>query len=497
MRRRAPAALALSAVALMTAACGTTLPSSAFNVLGSGKAVVRERVGGESGALGATPTAAPSASAAAGSQGTQGTQGTSATSGGSNGAAGSKGGSGGCSGTNTASDTGVSPNEIKIGVLYSGAGNPFAPNQFVVSYYGVSSYFQYLNAQGGICGRKITVVPCDDSGDRNKDVNCVRTLIDQDKVFALVGTNVYEYAGAQYVSQSKVPDIGGEPVTGNAYYTYPYLYSILGSYYPNNGTPPASYYGLSGLGQYFKKTLNITKAGVIYYGQADSQRGASYIEGWLNGAGVQTIPEEVALAGDPSQQVNDLKSKGAQAIFDALDLTGNQKVCRAMQNYSFNVPKISTISTWTQEAGQVLSSYPCINNYYAWGNSTNYADTSDPQAQLFQKAYSSFAHGAPLSQWSLEGWAAGMWFNDAAKSCGAQLTRACVEKFVDSPKGYTAGGLLDAHTTAFPHYNSRPPQLTACYTIVKWGGGAGGTWQTVADHKSNCFTTASFSYQGG
>ena len=507
--RKLAVALAITALPL---GCGTALPDSEFDALGSGAAVVATD-GAQPLAPGEAPVdpgAAPVASGAAAPQGgqpsgqaTQGTQGTKGTAGRTVTQGGQKGSAGqaaqtGCKGElNENKDHGITKDEIKVGIIYSGPGNPFAPNQFVVSYHGANAYFGYINAQGGICGRKITLRKCDDSGDRNKNVACARRLIDEDKVIALVGSNVFEYAGGSYVSSKKVPDIGGQPVSGDAYYTYPHLYSILGSFYENKGQPPKNYWGFSGLGRWFKENLKLKRVGVIYYAQADSQRGANYIIGWLKNAGIQVDAEQVPLAGDPGPQVQDMKNNGDQAIFDALDLGGNQKVCRAMDNYNFKVPKISTIATWTQDLGPAVANYSCVNNYYAWGQSSNYADSADPQVALFQKAYASFAPGAPLSQWSLEGWAAGMWFSDAAKSCGNNLSRECIEKFVDTKAGYAGGGLLDKNTVSFKRWKSKPASGKQCYTIVKWAGGGSGTWKTQADQKNNCFTTPLFDYQGG
>ena len=511
MRRRLRVLAALVGATALPLGCGTALPDSEFDSLGSGKAVLSTEgadpaAGGQDPALpaatqagvpgapqpagGATPSAA-----AQGTAGTKGTAGQTVTTGGKAGTAGQSGTASGCKGDlNSKPDHGVTKDELKIGIIYSGAGNPFAPNQFVVSYHGVAAYVGYINAQGGICGRKVTLRKCDDGGDRNKNVSCARRLIDEDKVLALVGSNVFEYSGASYVASKKVPDIGGQPVSGDAYYTYPHLYSILGSFYENNGQPPKSYWGFSGLGRWFKDNLKLKRVGVIYYAQADSQRGANYIIGWLKNAGIQVDAEQVPLAGDPGPQVQDMKNNGDQAIFDALDLGGNQKVCRAMDNYNFKVPKISTIATWTQDLGPAVAGYSCVNNYYSWGQSTNYADGNDPSVSLFQKAYASFAPGAPLSQWSLEGWAAGMWFADAAKSCGNNVTRECLEKFVDTKEGYAGGGLLDKNTTSMKHWKSKPASGKQCYTIVKWAGGGSGTWKTQADQKRNCFTTPLFDY---
>ena len=135
-----------------------------------------------------------------------------------------------------------------------------------------------------------------------------------------------------------------------------------------------------------------------------------------------------------------------------------------------------------------------MRDYYAFGNSSNYAQTSDPQVKAFRTAYSEFAPDSPLAEWSLEGYGAGLWFADAARACGAALTRRCVEAYVDTQKGYGGHGLLDPDTVTFPRNTSRPSHASQCYTVVKWHGGGTGTWSTVADHRHDCFTTATFTY---
>ena len=73
------------------------------------------------------------------------------------------------------------------------------------------------------------------------------------------------------------------------------------------------------------------------------------------------------------------------------------------------------------------------------GNTRNYADTKYPQVAAFRQQMSADGNGGPtqLSEWALEGWAGGLWFSDAAGSCGANLTRRCLEAFVNSGKRCT------------------------------------------------------------
>lgn len=507
MSRRLWAVLAV--ISLLAAGCGSLRPKSDFKVLGSGS-VVTVPVNGAA-AAGTGGGNAPSGTSATGPGGGPST-GNGTTSGpgvgGTNGTAGTNGHTsvvgGGKGGTKTSGTSGpaacaapstapgVTSSTITIGSINTMDG-PFPPDEFSVSLYGLDAYVKNLNAHGGVCGRQLRLIPCNDHGDNNANVACAHQLIDSDHVLDLVGTSVYSYAGASYVSSKGVSDIGGQPVDGHAYYTYPHMYSILGSIYPNNGTSPAHYWGNYGLGLWFKQHLHLKRAGVIYYAVSAAERGAAFFVGWLQKAGVHVDEEQIPLLGDPSGAVQDMKSKGDQAIFDGLDISGNQKVCQAMDNYDYHVPKISTPASWNSNLGSDFGRWSCVNDYYSWEFSTNYDDTADPQVAQFRKAFATFEPGRTEAQWSLDGWAAGMWFTAALQSCKA-ITRACVENFVNSPKGYSANGLLDPNTTFFPHWSSFGRSMKQCISTVKWVGGANGHWQTEADHKNTCYTTPLFSY---
>src|SRR5438270_8108529 len=53
---------------------------------------------------------------------------------------------------------------------------------------GADAYFQYVDAHGGVNGRKITYRYVDDAYDPNQTVQAVRGLVQQDGVFAIFNT---------------------------------------------------------------------------------------------------------------------------------------------------------------------------------------------------------------------------------------------------------------------------------------------------------------------
>jgi branched-chain amino acid transport system substrate-binding protein len=73
-----------------------------------------------------------------------------------------------------------------------------------------NAYFNYINdTQGGVCGRKIVYKPEDNFDDPAKAVEVARKLVEQDKVFAMVGSVGDEPhpATMEYLNEKQVPDI--------------------------------------------------------------------------------------------------------------------------------------------------------------------------------------------------------------------------------------------------------------------------------------------------
>jgi len=114
---------------------------------------------------------------------------------------------GGAGGGLTASDTGITPTQILIGSHQPLTG-PVAPGYSEISQ-ASNAYFSYVNAHGGIYGRKIVYKYLDDAYNPNTTVSVVHQLIQQDNVFAIfngLGTPTHLNV-VQFINASKVPDV--------------------------------------------------------------------------------------------------------------------------------------------------------------------------------------------------------------------------------------------------------------------------------------------------
>lgn len=106
--------------------------------------------------------------------------------------------------------TGVTETEIKLGTIGSFSG-PLAES--ATASRTMNAYFNMINEQGGIYGRKIKFIMEDNAGDPDKTLAAAKKLIEQDQVLALAGPFLLiKPAMLNYFEEQQVPLI---PVAGS------------------------------------------------------------------------------------------------------------------------------------------------------------------------------------------------------------------------------------------------------------------------------------------
>ena len=107
----------------------------------------------------------------------------------------------------TASAPGITSTTITIGSHQPLTG-PAAPGYSEIAP-ASNAYFDYVNAHGGIYGRKIVYKYLDDAYDPTKTASVVRQLVLQDNVYAIfngLGTPTH-LAAVSFLNSEKVPDV--------------------------------------------------------------------------------------------------------------------------------------------------------------------------------------------------------------------------------------------------------------------------------------------------
>jgi branched-chain amino acid transport system substrate-binding protein len=394
----------------------------------------------------------------------------------------------------------VTATTISLGNIVTKSGS-FGPNQFTSFYYGAAAYFDYINSKGGINGRKVTFNTCDDGGTASGDNNCAHSLAGDgtNGVFAFVANDCLVCDGLRYISSKKIPQVGGVAIDFSDY-SLPYTWRYSGNMYPANGQIgyKGNLYEGTHIFHYFKVKFDITKAAVIYYdNSAQSKEAGESFAKALEREGIKTYKygENVALPQWDSAVI-EMKSNGVQAVFDALDISGNQNLCKSIDSNNF-VPKakVSTVSTWSQEVGTTFS-YPCRTYIYSaeTPGTLGYDQTDHPQIATFRAAMKRYfpKREGLMYEWNVDGWASAMWFADAAESCGAKLTRTCLMAYLNRPEPYSAHGIWYPRNNEKYNFETKKT-LNQCVSIAHWDDKRK-SFITIGDIKNTCYTTPYIPY---
>ena len=177
---------------------------------------------------------------------------------------------------------------------------------------GADAYFKYVNARGGVNGRKIEFKYLDDAYDPSQTVSNVRQLVQQDNVFALfslVGTNG-NLAVRDFLNAAGIPQVfsaAGATTLGRDYAKYPWTIGYL---------PPYSEEGEIYARQILATNAKKAKIAVLF--QSDDY-GKDLLSGFRKGLGshrnliVQTVGYDPTTT-DVQSQVAQLKGSGANAF---------------------------------------------------------------------------------------------------------------------------------------------------------------------------------------
>jgi branched-chain amino acid transport system substrate-binding protein len=481
----------VAALGLLLSGCGTRLPNSAFTQLNGGSSTNQDNqlAAGDNGATADTATSVAGPGGAVAGQGGGGGTGQT-TPGGGTVAGGGGGGQGAAQ--NTASDVGVTPTSIKVGNI-TGLGGPLGPDAFGATLRGLQVYVQAINARGGVNGRKLILDSCDDNQDGSQNLACAQKLVGQDKIFAFVDNNSLATApSAHYEYTQNVPDLG-YPLN-NGYYKYPDFFTPYGSWFPRDGKQlgaNGSNWNTTEVYHYYKAAIGVSKAAFFFYSEAQSQQAAYLMESQVKAEGMQVVYEsgghngENLAAPNFDTDVLTMKSSGADGIFDAVDINGNQKICTSMDRYGVSVKaKVSTIEVWSSDVGTPAWSKPCRDSIFISGRSASYADTSIPVVGQYIADYHKYGNGYTQAQWALEGYANGQILVDGIASMGTNPTRAGFIKWMDSLMDYTDHGFyVPTDWQPRPH----PGSYKECVTSVQWQDSAG-TYVTRGP-MNTCYTT--------
>jgi branched-chain amino acid transport system substrate-binding protein len=205
-------------------------------------------------------------------------------------------------------DPGVGPTSVLLGGTVPLTGEAAA---FGTVGPGAKAYFDYVNAGGGVNGRRVEYRYYDDAYNPAQTVQLTRRLVEQDRVFAVFGSvgTANNLAVREYLNAQKVPQLfaaDGSQSIGRNFARYPWTMGFLQSY--------------RGEGDVYGKT--VVKSGpkariaVLY---EDTELGLDMLTGLtraIAGRGPRVVAKQSYefTGGDVSSQVALLKASGADTL---------------------------------------------------------------------------------------------------------------------------------------------------------------------------------------
>ena len=248
---------------------------------------------------------------------------------------------------------------IKIGWVGDKSG-PTVASQIPVLH-AMQSYFRLINAQGGIRGNQIEMIEKDDSYSPAKELELVKSVINDDKVVLVTGIgNSSGFASILPVlNQAKVVGLSNQGTLKTV--TNPFQpYLMLGNCnYADQGDVALGY-----MMQRFKlKNLNGVKVGIAGISVASGQEWNENLQDNVRKLGgqpvVQTLPAAIVNA---DVAVQAFESEKVRFVLLHHSVAGGIAMLRSMAKYNLTVP-ISGSFGVTQDVVYESSPYDAAKNF--------------------------------------------------------------------------------------------------------------------------------------
>jgi ABC-type branched-subunit amino acid transport system substrate-binding protein len=372
-------------------------------------------------------------------------------------------------------DPGASDTEIKIGqtMPYSGPASAYGTQGRAEA-----AYWQMINSQGGINGRKITFLSMDDGYSPPKTVEQTRKLVEQDEILADIGSlgTPTNSSIQKYLNSKKIPHILIS--TGASKWNDPKEFPWTTPFYPPYAQEAKIY------AKYIVKELPGAKIGVIYQ---NDDFGKDYLRGFKEGLGdkanliVKELSYEVTDPTIDSQIVN-LKSAGADVLMTITTPKFGAQAIRKVADLGwkpthFIVSVASSIGGVLEPAGlQVSTGLITALATKVVGDPAWDSDQGVQDYLAFMKKW--YPEGNPIDGSNQIGYTSAQFTAIILKNCGDVLTRENVLKQATNLSNISLPLLLPGITVSVTPTNY---STFDTFQLAKFDGK---TWKFFGDNLS-------------
>lgn len=313
-----------------------------------------------------------------------------------------------------ADEVGVTSTEIKLGQVAAleGANSWLGTGMRT----GLMAAFSEVNATGGINGRKITLVSRDDSYDPDKAVTAIKQVINEDKVFAVVGCVGTPTSNAMLpiADEAKIPFIGA--LTGAK--------SLRDPKWTNVVNFRASYGQETELWiEHLTKDLGIKKIAAFYQDDAFGQAGLSGVKAAMDKRGMTLVAEGNYQRGtkDVDAALNKIKAAQPEAVVMVAAYAPAAEFIRQAKKAGLKSVFVNISFVGSDALAKDLG--PDAEGVLVTQVVPSYNDVGQPFIMKYLMAMHAYDPKESFNFVSLEGYTVGRMVIEAIKKAGANLTR--------------------------------------------------------------------------
>jgi ABC-type branched-subunit amino acid transport system substrate-binding protein len=354
-------------------------------------------------------------------------------------------------GSAAASVPGVTATTITVG-SHQPLSGPAAPGYSKISP-ATNAYFQWVNAHGGVNGRKIIYKVMDDTYNPATTVTVVHQLVQQDKVFAILnglGTPTHTNV-IQFLNDNKVPDlfVASGSTTWNQPQKYPWTFGYQTDYTVEGKV----------LGSYIKQ--NYAGQKVCFFGQGDDF-GADELAGVkleLGDSGVTSAQTYVVTNQNVGPQIGALKAAGCQVTVAATIPGFTALALGTAAQLKFQTQwMVSSVGADYNTVNGLLKVPPLLEGVITCGYLPSTSSDTDPWITLFKQINQQYNNNAPWDGNVEYGMSVGYLFVQALQAAGKNPTRESIVQAIEK-NGFTGPGIVPLAFSSSNHSGYTGVQL--------------------------------------
>ena len=353
---------------------------------------------------------------------------------------------------------GVTEDTIRVGGIASATNGLNTPHGD--AFKGTRAYFDKVNAEGGVFGKKIEIVAeIDDGADPNRHRSQVRTLVERDNVFAVLPLSVLFFTGADYLAQHDIPTFGWN--INAEWSTGPSLFGEKGSFLCF--TCPGPYLS------WLANQAGRSKAAVLAYEVDQSRDCATGQEKGYDrfgpANGVEMVFKDAnlgfgfttpAIAAD----IDQIRQKGADIVTTCIDGNASGRLAKALHDagvdaiqYLPNGYNRDVIDEFADvlEGSYVATMFVPLEEQQPPEGLRDFLDAMEEA-------------GETPNENALSGWINADLFVTGLKEAGENFTRASLVDAINKMENYTANGILAGIDWTKAHTQ---PNTSGCTATLK------------------------------